>query len=109
MQGCGDGPVTDRKWMGRRWRFLWGGMRYQAQRWEVFSKLLGKKLSDRDFWDCSVLWVAGASLLGEEEVLAFLHDLQQNQGDEGRTINQAGGGCLFWHKGWVGWGNCPVP
>ena len=33
--------------------------------------------------------VAGASLLGEEEVLAFLHDLQQNHGYEGSTINQA--------------------
>ena len=33
--------------------------------------------------------VACASLLGEEEVLAFLHDLQQNHGYEGSTINQA--------------------
>ena len=33
--------------------------------------------------------VACASLLGEEEVLAFLHDLQQNHADEGSTINQA--------------------
>jgi len=33
--------------------------------------------------------VACASLLGEEEVLAFLHDLQQNHGHEGSTINQA--------------------
>ena len=37
---------------------------------------------------CGVAW---ASLLGEEEILAFLHDLQQSHGDEGRTINQAGG------------------
>ena len=33
--------------------------------------------------------VACASLVGEEEVLAFLHDLPQNHGDEGSTINQA--------------------
>ena len=33
--------------------------------------------------------VACASLLGQEEVLAFLHDLQQNHGYEGSTLNQA--------------------
>ena len=33
--------------------------------------------------------VACASLLGQEEVLAFLHDLQQNHGYEGSTVNQA--------------------
>ena len=37
---------------------------------------------------CGVAW---ASLLGEEAGWAFLHDLQQNHGDEGSTINQAGG------------------
>jgi len=87
MQGREDGPVTDRKWMGRRRRFLWGGMRYQAQRWEVFSKLLGKKLSDRDLGIAPPFGGAGASLLGEGEILAFLDDLQQNHGDEGSAIN----------------------
>jgi hypothetical protein len=33
--------------------------------------------------------VACPSLLGQEEVLAFLHDLQQNHGYEGSTVNQA--------------------
>ena len=33
--------------------------------------------------------VACPSLLGEEEVLAFLHDLQQNHDYEGSTLNQA--------------------
>ena len=33
--------------------------------------------------------VACPSLLGEEEVLVFLHDLQQNHDYEGSTINQA--------------------
>ena len=33
--------------------------------------------------------VACASLLGQEEVLAFLHDLQQNHDYEGSTLNQA--------------------
>ena len=33
--------------------------------------------------------MAWASMLGEEKGLAFLHDLQQNHGHEGRTINQA--------------------
>lgn len=33
--------------------------------------------------------VACASLLGQEEVLAFLHDLQQNHEYEGSTLNQA--------------------
>jgi integrase/recombinase XerD len=32
---------------------------------------------------------ACASLLGQEQVLAFLHDLQQNHGYEGSTLNQA--------------------
>ena len=31
--------------------------------------------------------VACPSLLGEEEVLAFLHDLQQNHDYEGSTLN----------------------
>ena len=35
---------------------------------------------------CGVAW---ASLLGEEEVLAFLHDLQQSHGYEGSTVNRA--------------------
>ena len=44
--------------------------------------------------------VAGASMLGEEEVWAFLHGFQQNHGYEGSTINQAGGGvCPFCQKG----------
>ena len=33
--------------------------------------------------------VACPSLLGQEEVLAFLHDLQQNHGYEGSTVHQA--------------------
>jgi Phage integrase, N-terminal SAM-like domain len=33
--------------------------------------------------------VACPSLLGEEEVLVFLHDLQQNHGYGGSTINRA--------------------
>jgi Phage integrase, N-terminal SAM-like domain len=33
--------------------------------------------------------VACPSLLGQEEVLAFLHDLQQNHDYEGSTVNQA--------------------
>jgi hypothetical protein len=33
--------------------------------------------------------VACASLLGQEEVLAFLHDLQRNHDYEGSTVNQA--------------------
>ena len=33
--------------------------------------------------------MACPSLLGQEEVLAFLHDLQQNHGYEGSTLNQA--------------------
>jgi hypothetical protein len=40
-------------------------------------------------WECEVVW---ASLLGEEEGLAFLHDLQQPHGCEGSAINQAGAG-----------------
>jgi len=45
---------------------------------------------DYDRWvrrlarECGVAW---ASLVGEEEGLAFLHDLQQNHGDEGSAIN----------------------
>jgi len=54
--------------------------------------------------ECGVAW---ASLLGEEEGLAFLDDLQQNHGDEGSTIHLAGGVYLFWHKGWVGWKTVP--
>ena len=34
--------------------------------------------------ECGVAW---ASLVGEEEGLAFLHDLQPNHGDEGSAIN----------------------
>ena len=45
--------------------------------------------------------VAGPSLLGQEEGLAFLYDLQQNHGGEGRTINQAGGAYSFYEKGWL--------
>ena len=50
--------------------------------------------------------MACASLLGEEEVLAFLHDLQQNHGYEGSTINQAVSGLrLFFrdHLGRAAW------
>ena len=46
--------------------------------------------------------VACASLLGQEEGLAFLHDLQQNHGYKGSTINQAGGASPFCQKGWLG-------
>ena len=49
-------------------------------------------------WLCGV---AGPSLLGQEEGLAFLYDLQQNHGGEGRTINQAGGAYSFYEKGWL--------
>ena len=45
--------------------------------------------------------VACTSLLGQEEGLAFRHDLPQNHGDEGSTINQAGGVYSFYEKGWL--------
>jgi len=38
--------------------------------------------------------VACPSLLGQEEVLAFLHDLQRNHDYEGSTVNQAV--CALW-------------
>jgi len=44
----------------------------------------GCRLGEEAGRECGVAW---ASLLGEEEVLAFLHDLQQNHGHEGRMIN----------------------
>lgn len=65
--------------------------------------------------------VACASLLGQEEVLAFLHDLQQNHDYEGSTLNQAVCALrLFFrdHLGradWTCWGqirfkrNVPIP
>ena len=43
--------------MGRMLNFPCGGMRHQPQRGEVFAKLLGKKLSYRDFRDYSALWL----------------------------------------------------
>ena len=48
---------------------------------------------------CGVAW---ASLLGQAEGLAFLHDLQQNHGDEGSMIIQAGGACPWCEKVWFG-------
>jgi len=71
--------------------------------------------------------VACRSLLGQEEVLAFLHDLQQNHDHEGSTLNQAVCAlmyrtindlslypicpfiCIFDHTGWraSGWRGLP--
>ena len=52
--------------------------------------------------------------MGEEDVLAFLHDLQQNHDYEGSTINQAVSGLrLFFrdHLGradWTWWAQIPI-
>ena len=57
----------------------------------IQRKSLRKRTEEEDVrWvtplarECGVAW---ASLVGEEEGLAFLHDLQQNHGDEWSAIN----------------------
>jgi Phage integrase, N-terminal SAM-like domain len=76
----------------------WGSMTTIPDHLSAFIRFIQLKFLRKRTEEEYVRWVtrlarqggvACRSLLGQEEVLAFLHDLQQNHDHEGSTLNQA--------------------